>query len=54
MFFRLIKGVKLKMNIKELQDYENWIGKSPGVILEAVKDNGGWTKIFEKELATIA
>ena len=50
MFFRLIKGVKLKMNIKELQDYENWIGKSPGVILEAVKDNGGWTKVFEKEL----
>ncbi len=34
------------MNIIELRDYNNWVGKSPKRIKAAVIANGGWTKIF--------
>lgn len=33
------------MNLKELQDYNNWIGKSPRQILDDVK-NYGWVSVF--------
>ena len=32
-----------------LQNYDNWIGKSPAEILKAVKETpGGWAKVFDK------
>lgn len=34
------------MNLKELQNYRNWVGKSPQEILDAVKHNHGWSNIF--------
>lgn len=38
------------MDLKALQDYNNWIGKSPKEIIEAVKQVGGWVNIFPDKL----
>lgn len=34
------------MNINELQQYKEWIGKSPVYIRKAVIDAGGWARVF--------
>ena len=39
------------MNLEELKDYSNWVGKSPKVILDAVRRiEGGWAKVFPDKL----
>lgn len=38
------------MELKMLQDYTNWVGKSPKEILEAVKKVGGWASVFPNSL----
>jgi hypothetical protein len=37
------------MDLTELNDYEEWIDKSPDVVLKAVKGFGGWDRVFEKK-----
>lgn len=34
------------MNLNELRDYKNWVGQTPKLILETVRQIGGWTKVF--------
>jgi hypothetical protein len=38
------------MDLKMLQDYSNWVGKTPKEILEAVKQVGGWASVFPDKL----
>jgi hypothetical protein len=39
------------MNLKELQDYSYWIGKTPKEILNAVRQlKGGWAEVFPDKL----
>lgn len=38
------------MDLKMLQDYNNWVGKSPTEILNALKNVGGWKKVFPDKL----
>jgi hypothetical protein len=38
------------MDAKMLGDYTNWVGKTPKAILEAVKQVGGWAKVFPDKL----
>lgn len=35
------------MTLDEIRKYKNWVGKSPGDILEAVKGVGGWKNVFD-------
>jgi hypothetical protein len=34
------------MNLQKLKKYDNWIGKTPLFIVEAVKNVGGWSTVF--------
>src|SRR5262249_2783100 len=39
------------MNLEQLKDYNNWVGKSPKVILDAVRQiQGGWATVFPNKL----
>ncbi len=39
------------MNLEKLRDYNNWVGKSPKEILDAVrKVEGGWVTVFPDKL----
>ena len=40
-----------RMNISELQNYEQWIGKSPVAIRKAVIAVGGWANVFPMSIA---
>lgn len=38
------------MTLSELQDYTNWIGKSPKEVRDSVIAAGGWAKVFPEKL----
>lgn len=38
------------MDVKMLQDYSNWVGKTPKEIISAVKGAGGWKNVFPDSL----
>ena len=38
------------MNLNELKDYRNWIGKSPDKVFLAAKGLGGWKSVFPDKL----
>jgi hypothetical protein len=39
------------MNLEQLRDYNNWVGKSPKEVLDAVrKVEGGWVTVFPDKL----
>lgn len=42
-------GLILEMNIEQLRDYKNWVGKSSGDILASVINVGGWQNVFTLE-----
>ena len=34
------------MNLNELRDYKNWVSKTPKLILDTVRQTGGWSNVF--------
>ena len=38
------------MNLEQLKDYNNWVGRSPMEVLDSVRQVGGWIKVFPDKL----